>query len=348
MSDFRKITILSVIILSLFLVEIFFVKNIFASSTASITAKVKITICGNWLVEDGEECDLTNLNGFTCGSFDFNRGDLSCTPACTFNTNECYNESSGGGGGGGGGMITPPTNTLNVTGQAFPLSKITLLKDGQKIAETISGPDAKFSLNISGLATGSYNFAVQGIDPKGNQTPLFSFNVSLTTGVTANVTGVFLPPTIAVDNAIVKRGENVTIFGLTVPNSQIIININSETNLFIPTRSDTTGSYLLRFDTSPLEEGSHSARSKTQTSTDISEYSNLVNFSVGQITEPSLCKKGDLNGDNVVNLIDFSIAAFWYKKSFNEKMLIKEKCALNGDAIINLKDFSIMAYYWNG
>lgn len=346
MSAFRKITILLVIVLSLFSMEIFFVNYIYAVSTASIAAQVRITICGNWIVEDGEDCDLTNLDGYTCSSFGYNSGELLCTPACTFDQSNCFNQS--GGGGGGGGIIAPQTNTVNVTGQAFPLSKIILLKDGQKSAETISGPDAKFNLSLSGLAPGNYNFSIQGIDPQGNQTPLFKFTVTLTTGVTANVSGVFLPPTIAIDNTQVIRGENITIFGLTIPDSQIIVNINSEKSLFIPTKANANGAYLLRFDTSPLEEGPHSARSKTQTSTDISEYSALVNFSVGQTTEPALCKKGDLNSDNVVNLIDFSIAAYWYKKTLSPKMLEKEKCALNGDGIINLQDFSIMAYYWNG
>lgn len=59
-------------------------------------------------------------------------------------------------------------------------------------------------------------------------------------------------------------------------------------------------------------------------------------------------EKGDLNDDCRVNLIDFSIAGFWYKKSLSESLLIQEKTRLSGDGIINLVDLSIMGFYWTG
>jgi len=58
--------------------------------------------------------------------------------------------------------------------------------------------------------------------------------------------------------------------------------------------------------------------------------------------------KGDLNDDNRVNLIDFSIAAYWYYRPFNQDFRLKEAERLNGDGKIDLVDFSIMAYYWTG
>lgn len=79
-----------------------------------------------------------------------------------------------------------------------------------------------------------------------------------------------------------------------------------------------------------------------------SPFSKAVSFKVGTknvlAEKPALCpKKGDLNNDCNVNLVDFSIAAYWYKKSNPPANL-----DLNNDAKIDLVDFSIMAYYWNG
>ncbi len=52
-------------------------------------------------------------------------------------------------------------------------------------------------------------------------------------------------------------------------------------------------------------------------------------------------KKGDVNGDGKVNLVDFSIMAYWYKRADPPASI-----DMNGDDKVDLKDFSIMASYW--
>ena len=54
-------------------------------------------ICGNGIVETGEQCDLTNLSGETCVSRGFDSGTLSCTSNCTFDTSACTTIGGGGG-----------------------------------------------------------------------------------------------------------------------------------------------------------------------------------------------------------------------------------------------------------
>ncbi len=58
--------------------------------------------------------------------------------------------------------------------------------------------------------------------------------------------------------------------------------------------------------------------------------------------------KCDLNEDGRCNLVDFSIAAFWYKKTLTPEFTVREKNHLNGDGKLDLIDFSIMAFYWTG
>ncbi len=51
---------------------------------------------------------------------------------------------------------------------------------------------------------------------------------------------------------------------------------------------------------------------------------------------------GDLNCDNHVNLLDFSILSFWY----NNQAIPPKKVDIDLDGKITLIDFSIMMYYW--
>jgi hypothetical protein len=118
--------------------------------------------------------------------------------------------------------------------------------------------------------------------------------------------------------------------------------------------TDKNGIYLYNFDTSFLDLGLHSTKSKASIGNQlVSGYSNSVNFKVGTknilATPPKKCPlKGDLNSDCKVNLVDFSIAAYWYKKPLSPAMKTMEKERLGGFGTIDLRDFSIMAYYWTG
>jgi hypothetical protein len=58
--------------------------------------------------------------------------------------------------------------------------------------------------------------------------------------------------------------------------------------------------------------------------------------------------KGDVNSDCKVNLVDFSITAYWYKRDLSAAFTAIELAKLNGDGKVTLADFSIMAYYWTG
>lgn len=45
--------------------------------------------CGNGVLEDGEECDGTDLGDWTCAEIGFDEGTLSCTIACALDSSEC-------------------------------------------------------------------------------------------------------------------------------------------------------------------------------------------------------------------------------------------------------------------
>lgn len=333
----------------------FFSQNISADTSGAVTITVKISVCGDNVKDTNEQCDGSDLGGAACTSHGFGGGTLSCSSACEFNTSQCIVVSptpppsgGGGGGGGGGGIITPITSVI-FSGRAYPKSAVTLLKDAQIVATTVAGADANFSITVSGLSSGNYIFSVYSEDNKGGRSVLMTFPVSVTSGASTNVSGIFIAPTIAVDKSDVKRGDNVAIFGQSVPHADIVISVNSEEEFFAKAISDKDGVYLYNFDTSPLDMGQHFTKAKAASNGGVSSFSKAISFNVGaknvaavplKISEP---EKSDLNNDNRVNLVDFSVAAYWYKRPSPPA-----EADLNSDGKVDLIDFSIMAYHWTG
>jgi len=260
----------------------------------------------------------------------------------------------GGGGGGGGGGYTPslpPETKVIFEGRAYPLSIVNVLKDGELAVSTISGPDAKFYTLIEGLSSGNYLFSVYSEDSEERRSVSFTFPVFITQGVTTKISGIFISPTIDVDKLEVRKGEIVKIFGQTAPDTDVTIIINSDEEIYGNTKSDEIGAYLYNLDTVGVETGDHLAKSRATIEEEISPLSQAVSFKVGTKTvlkTTGKCGKADLNCDRRVNLVDFSIAAYWYKRSLSASFKIFEAERLNGDGKVDLVDFSIMAYYWTG
>ncbi len=267
------------------------------------------------------------------------------------------NQGGGGGGGSGGsgssGLTIKPITSIRFSGYAYPLSKVSILQDAQLVLTTIAGPDAKFDASLTNLSSGYFTFSLRAEDEDGHLSPLFTFPVYVTYGASTHVSGIFLAPTVSTDKKEVKKGETIVIFGKTVPQSRVVISVSSQQETFKQTKSNQEGVYLVNFDTSFLEEGEHLARAKAESQGIFSPWSSVVKFVVSDISikrDSSVCENrfGDLNCDGKINLVDFSILAYWYKKSLSPEFSIKEKNQLNGDGRVDLVDFSILAYYWTG
>jgi len=325
----------------------FQIPSALAAGNVTVQSTIKITVCGNNIKETGEQCDGVDLGGQSCQSLGYTGGTLSCKPSCEFNTSACT--SGGGGGGGGGGGYIPPTpqTTVNFSGRAYPKSTVTLLKDAQIAASTAAGADSNFQISLSGISAGNYIFSVYSEDKNGNRSSLLTFPVGVTSGVTTNVSGIFIAPTIAVDKSEVKRGDNIAIFGQSVPNSEITISVSSDEEFFNKVNADASGVYLYNFDTSPLAMEQHFTKSKAAHNGEISSFSKTISFLVGTknvVAKPTeVVSKGDMNNDKQVNLVDFSITAYWYKRPSPPASV-----DLNSDGKVDLVDFSIMAYFWTG
>jgi len=250
------------------------------------------------------------------------------------------------GGGGGVAAIGPPQ--ILFKGLAYPASKVTILKDGQLAAVTLAGSDAKFEVGLSGLSNGDYNFGIWAADSTGQKSTTRSFYLTVFPGVNLVISGIFLPPTISLDKAEVRRGDLLNIFGQTVPSAEVSVAVSSDEPLFKKFSADEEGIWFYKLDTSEIEYGEHTAKARSTTKEDTSDFSQFAHFIVGTSSrENPLLKvwilKGDFNNDNRISLVDFSIAAYWYKRPSPPKTI-----DLNNNGIVDLADFSIMAYYWTG
>jgi hypothetical protein len=321
------------------------------SGSGEVEIDARVPGCGDSVIDSGEDCDTLNLNGKSCATQGFTSGTLSCTAGCAFNTSSCATGSGGGGGGGGSSQSNKAQVVLS--GRAYPMSTITILKDAQIVAKTIADEGAEFQINVSGLSSGSYVFSLYGEDSQGFRSPLFTFPVSVTKGVLIKIDNIFIAPTLAVSKSQVKKGDPITLFGQSTPAAEVTLEVNSAEQFFVKATTDTSGVYLHNFDSSVLEYGQHHAQSRAALASAISSQSLEVPFAVGDknilLDTPAPCPaKADLNSDCSVSLVDFSIAAFWYNRILSESFALREKDKLNGDGKINITDFSIMAFYWTG
>lgn len=255
--------------------------------------------------------------------------------------------SSGGGSSGGGSTGgTVLGNEVIFRGTAYPGSLIDILKGGRVIAEQPASPDASFQISISGIEAGTYNFGVRAQDVDGRISDTQNFTVIVTTGVSTLVRGIFLTPTISLDKTVVKKGDIITVLGSSAPNSTVNVVVNSLTEITKSLVTNQDGRWLYKIDSAVLEEGDHQTKARGETSIDYSPYSRSLHFTVGTqnlVNTNPTTRTYDLTGDGRINIQDFSILAYWYRRPSPPA-----RVDFNSDGKVDLIDFSILVYYWTG
>jgi len=234
--------------------------------------------------------------------------------------------------------------------------KVFILKDGQQTSTTTSDAQGRFKVTITDITAGNYSFGVYAEDRSGIKSSVFTFPAFITLGALTKVSGIFITPTITLDKTSVSSGENLTVFGQSLPDSTVTISFYADVGFFRQIKTDAMGQYSYTVNTKTFASKDYLVKAKATLGEESSSFSQAVLFSVRAKgvpvspvpVVPVKIIKGDVNNDGSVNLIDFSIAAYWYKKPLSKQFKAVEQERLNGDGKIDLKDFSIMAYYWTG
>lgn len=366
----------------IFFVLVFVFAPIFElrAQTINLNTELEVTICGNGEVETvNEECDFGDGNNI--GGYSTSIAGRQCNPDCTwapycgdeivqtvhteecddgnneaddFCTAECKRVSvvgpSGptGSGSNSPGSSTPPGNTqVTIIGKAYPHSNVNILRDGTVIGVVAADAKADFTFTTSNITPGVTTFGIWAQDVNDLRSIALTVTFEVIAGSTTTVSGVLLPPTLDVDKKEVAKGEVINISGHTVPEVNIETEINSEHTIIRSVTANETGQWDLAFNTSPLEEGAHTARAMFEINESglISEssFSQAVSFFVGQ--GQASVGTADLNLDSRINLIDFSILLFHWNTPGGDS---DPPADINSNGRVDLADFSIMLFNWTG
>lgn len=238
-------------------------------------------------------------------------------------------------------------------GVAYPGSVVSILKNGSIVADSPANSDGTFEVRLKNVNPGTYSFGVRAEDIEHLKSKMTLLTVFLSTGVVTIVDGIFIPPTITSDKVEVKKGDRITFMGRSAPHAEVRLSINSSTGLEVLKRasSSSSGAWSFDVDSAIFSAGDYDVKARSITEEDVSLYSDSISFRVGSVNRlrtkiselTGFRKKCDLNNDSRVNLLDFSIMAFWYKR-----LGFPAKVDLNTDNKINLTDLSILAYCWTG
>lgn len=355
---------------------VFSVHNVSAQVLVSTTT-VFVSICGDSLVNSGEECDIpgevgtysTTIIGRQCGT------DCRYGPYCgdgilqTVQSEECDDannddddfcaadcsqetaDSGGGSSGGGGSSNTGGRDDelgetqVSISGKAAPNSTVTILADGVSVGTVRTNSRGEFLFNVtSDPGTTSFGFWVS--DSVGTKSLTISTTFDVTQGAVTSLNGILIPPTIRASKTTVNPGETITLSGQTVPNTnvEVVLDNNQRT---LTALSDASGNWSVDLNTGTISISTHTVKARFTTGTGAlkteSPYGTALSLAVG--VEGKATSNSDLNRDGKVNLIDFSILIFWWGTAGGNS---NPPADINQNAKVGLEDFSILLFNWTG
>ncbi len=341
------------------------------------TTTLTVSICGNEIVDDGEQCDVLGETGVYSQTIAGRQCTVSCMfgPYCgdgilqTLNEEECDDGnndnldfcsalckiepagsggggSSGGGSGGGGGSSRDLGDTIiSVIGRAYPSRTINFLLDTVSVGSVRSSSDGRFEFSTA-ASPGTATLGIWATDADGNRSITLNNTFDITQGAITNLNGIILPPTLRVPSQNIDPGAVLIVSGESVPNASVELHVDNSA-IVESAAVGADGKWTVSLNTSRLSIAEHTLRARTIVGTPplttTSSFSSSMQLFVGvegRATSPS-----DLNRDGSVNLIDFSIMIFWWGTNGGDS---DPPADINGNARVSLEDFSILLFNWTG
>jgi len=242
---------------------------------------------------------------------------------------------------GGGGAPAPPLGTLIFTGEAPIGSRVTLLMGSAIISQTVVGSEASFRMKLVEVTPGEHRFSLYSTDVDGVRSGLVSFTLESIASALTEASNIVIPPTVSLVEGGTGGARSVTVFGYTLPNRLVTLLLGAESIQSFQVQADGRGYFTRVFNQPVLSEEEYVVRARILRN-DLSQvFSAALLLSVSRGGGSQL--RGDFNGDGRVNLIDFSILAYWLRREN-----VPNRFDLNQDGVLDLRDFSVMLYYWSG
>jgi cysteine-rich repeat protein len=340
------------------------------------TTTLHVSICGDTLVNEGEECDVpgetgvysTTILGRQCGTdclygpycgdgilqtvYDEecddanNESDDFCSADCKMENAGGGGGGSGGGGSGSGGRDTELGDTqVTIQGRAFPNATVRILVDGDQVGTVRTNARGEFLFNTA-TEPGTTSFGFWAEDSSGTRSLTVNTTFDVTQGAITNLSGILIPPTIRTQTPRVNPGAPVTLAGQTMPNVSVEIRIEPGARTFTTT-ADSFGNWSFVLDTGSLAANEYTVKPRFVSGTGQlkteSPYGTALSLFVG--VEGRATSNADLNRDGRVNLIDFSILVFWWGTAGGSS---NPPADINQNARVGLEDFSILLFNWTG
>ncbi|MEK7462637.1 MAG: DUF4215 domain-containing protein [Patescibacteria group bacterium] len=342
------------------------------------TTTFQLSICGNSLVDGGEDCDVPGETGVYSQTI----AGRQCTAACTFGpycgdgilqlsqSEECDDGnnddadfcsaaclvepvnsggggSSGGGSGGGGGQDDElPDTQVNISGRAYPSRTINFLLDGDEVGSVQANSTGVFQFSTE-WSPGTATLGLWASDFSGTRSITLSNTFDITQGAVTNLNDIILPPSLKVSNTSFSPGAVLTVSGQAVPNATINLYIDKNVTPVATGLAGANGQWSIPYDTVKLSNKEYALRAKsvsgTPPLTTQSSFSSTVQLFSGVSARTS--SPSDLNRDTRINLIDFSILIFWWQTNGGDS---NPPADVNGNGKVSLEDFSILLFNWTG
>ncbi len=374
----RRIFVVEYIAVLFFAVLVIFGFSGTASAQTHIaTTTVFISICGDSLVNSGEDCDIpgetgvysTTIIGRQCGTdcrygpycgdgvlqtLDGEECDDGNNVSNDFCAADCTIESSDNGGGstGGGGSSNSGGQSeqlgatqISIQGKAYPNVTVTILIDAVIVGTVRTNSRGEFVFNVE-TEPGTASLGFWANDNSGTRSATVNTTFDITQGAVTNLNGILIPPTIRTTSATVNPGEVITLNGQTIPSATVEVSIDNGKKT-LTTTSDASGLWSIPFDTGTVSVAQHTAKARFITGTsglkNESAYGTTLSLFVG--VEGKATSNADLNRDGKVNLIDFSILVFWWGTPGGSS---NPPADINGNGKVGLEDFSILLFNWTG
>lgn len=352
----------------------------FAVAQQVATTTLTLSICGNSLVDNGEQCDIPGETGVYSQTI----VGRQCSAQCRFgpycgdgilqspfgeecddgnNTDRDFcsaickvepagsgggGSSGGGSGGGGGGSSRQQGDTVvNITGRAYPSRTINFLLDGDAIGTVQSNGQGLFEFSTKS-SPGTATLGMWATDVFGTKSITMSNTFDVTQGAVTNLNDLVLPPSIKVSQTNFTPGTVLTVSGQSVPNATIDLYIDRNLTTAVATgQSGGNGQWSIQYNTSRLSATTHTLRARSVTGAPPLEVqsgmSSTIELTSGSGTASPGASGSDLNSDTKVNLIDFSILIFWWNTEGGTS-----GADINGNGRVSLEDFSILLFNWTG
>lgn len=243
-----------------------------------------------------------------------------------------------GGGGGASGVLTG----VLFSGIAYPGALVHIWKDGSPRTTILSDDNGFFNVKLDESYTPSVLYTLYAVDKADRKSLLVNYPVVIRNGSFTRVSNIRFAPTIAINKSQIKVNTSLSVSGYAAPNESLSISVEGMTTKTFSVVSNTDGTYQSDISLDTLPKGDYTISIQYENDTKIST---VLQFTIAETsvdtTDLPTALPADCNADNVINLTDFSVMAFWYGKSNPPKCV-----DTNHDNVINLTDFSILAYYW--